>query len=62
MFKAILGLIAPIIFGIILFIINPILGVLWALWLIILVIYVFRKDLIMRFLEWFFERLFGRNK
>lgn len=52
MIGAILGLIPAIILGIILFLINPILGILWVIWLVILVIYVFRKDLIMRFLGW----------
>ena len=58
MFRAILGLIPALLLGIILFLINPILGVLWALWLVVLVIYVFRKDIIIKFLRW----LFGANK
>ena len=58
MFRAILGLIPAIIFGIILFLINPILGILWVLWMVILVIWVVRKDLIMKFLGW----LFGAKK
>ena len=56
--KAILGLIPAILFGIILFLINPILGVLWILWIVILVIWVVRKDLIMTFLG----RVFGAKK
>ena len=58
MFRAILGLIPALLLGIILFLINPILGVLWALWLVVLVIYVVRKDIIIKFLHW----LFGANK
>lgn len=58
MIKALLGLIPAIILGLILFIINPILGLLWVIWMVVLVIYVLRKDLIMRFLE----RLFGCKK
>lgn len=58
MFRAILGLIPALLLGIILFLINPILGVLWALWLVVLVIYVVRKDIIIKFLRW----LFGANK
>ena len=55
MIRAILGLIPALVFGIILFLINPILGVLWALWLVVLVIYVVRKDLIIKFLRWLFR-------
>jgi hypothetical protein len=55
MFRAILGLIPALLFGIILFLINPILGVLWVLWLVVLVIYVVRKDLIIKFLRWLFR-------
>ena len=58
MFRAILGLIPALLLGIILFLINPILGVLWALWLVVLVIYVVRKDIIIKFLRW----LLGANK
>ena len=58
MFRAIFGLIPALLMGIILFLINPILGVLWALWLVVLVIYVVRKDIIIKFLRW----LFGANK
>lgn len=58
MFRAIFGLIPALLLGIILFLINPILGVLWALWLVVLVIYVVRKDIIIKFLRW----LFGANK
>ena len=58
MFRAILGPIPALLLGIILFLINPILGVLWALWLVVLVIYVVRKDIIIKFLRW----LFGANK
>ena len=58
MFRAILGLIPALLLGIILFLINPMLGVLWALWLVVLVIYVVRKDIIIKFLRW----LFGANK
>ena len=58
MFGAIIGLIPAIILGIIFFLINPILGVLWVLWLVILAIWVVRKDLIMKFLGW----LFGAKK
>ena len=58
MFRAILGLIPALLLGIILFLINPILGVLWALWLVVLVIYVVRKDISIKFLRW----LFGANK
>ena len=54
MIKALLGLIPAIILGLILFIINPILGLLWVIWMVVLVIYVLRKDLIMRFFEWLF--------
>ena len=56
--KVLVGLILPIIVGIILFIINPLLGVLWTIWMVILVIYALRKDLIMKFLGW----LFGEKK
>ena len=59
---AILGLIPAIVVAIILFIVNPIFGALWVLWLVGAVIYVFRKDrikaLLMKFLGW----LFGANK
>jgi hypothetical protein len=55
MFRAILGLIPALLLGIILFLINPILGVLWALWLVVLVIYVVRKDIIIKFLRWIFR-------
>ena len=58
MLRAIAGLIPAIIFGIILFLINPILGILWALWLVVLVIWVVRKDIIMKFLE----KIFGAKK
>ena len=58
MLKAILGLIPAIIFAIILFLISPILGVLWIIWLVLVAIWTLRKDLIMRFLEW----LFGAKK
>ena len=54
MIKVILGLIPAIILGIILFLINPIIGILWVLWMVIVVIYVVRKDLIMKFLGWIF--------
>ena len=54
MFKAISMMIPAIIFGIILFLIHPILGILWGLWLVILVIWVFKRDLIMKFLGWIF--------
>ena len=39
---AVLGLLPAIIFGIILFLIHPILGVLWVSWIIGYVIYVFK--------------------
>lgn len=52
---AIVGLVLAIIFGIILFLIFPPLGVLWILWMVIVVIWVVRKDLIMRFLGWIFR-------
>lgn len=55
MFRAILGLIPALLLGIILFLINPIFGVLWALWLVVLVIYVVRKDIIIKFLRWLFR-------
>lgn len=51
---AILGLIPAILFGALLFIINPILGILWVIWMVIVVIWVVRKDLIMKFLGWVF--------
>jgi 4-hydroxybenzoate polyprenyltransferase len=54
----ILGFIPAIILGVIFFLINPILGVLWIIWLAILVIYSVKKDLIMKFLGW----LFGAKK
>ena len=43
MIKVISGLLSAIIFGIILFLINPILGVLWILWLVGLTIYTLKK-------------------
>ena len=52
MFKligALLGLIPAILFGALLFIINPILGILWVIWMVIVFIWVVRKDLIMKF-------------
>ena len=58
MLKAILGLIPAIIVAIILFLISPILGVLWIIWLVLVAIWTLRKDLIMRFLDW----LFGAKK
>jgi hypothetical protein len=58
MLRAILGLIPAIIVAIILFLISPILGVLWIIWLVLVAIWTLRKDLIMRFLEW----LFGAKK
>lgn len=58
----ILGFIPAIILGVIFFLINPILGILWIIWLAILVIYSVRKDLVkdlgMKFLRW----LFGDKK
>ena len=56
--KVLVGLILPIIVGAILFIINPLLGVLWTIWMVIVVIYALRKDLFMKFLGW----LFGAKK
>ena len=61
MFKllgAILGLIPAVLFGILLFIINPILGILWVIWMTLVVIWVVRKDIIMKWLGW----LFGAKK
>lgn len=58
MLRAILGLIPAIIVAIILFLISPILGVLWIIWLVLVAIWTLRKDLIMRFLDW----LFGAKK
>lgn len=55
MFRAILGLIPALLLGIILFLINPILGVLWALWLVVLVIYVVRKDISLNFYVGYLE-------
>lgn len=55
MFRAILGLIPALLLGIILFLINPILGVLWVMWLVVLVFYVVRKDVIIKFLRWLFR-------
>ena len=43
MFGAIMGLFPAIILGIILFLINPILGVLWVLWLVGVMIYTLKK-------------------
>lgn len=40
----ILGLIPAIVLGIILFLINPILGVLWVLWLVGLTIFTLKRD------------------
>ena len=53
--KVLVGLILPIILGVVLFIINPLLGVLWTIWMVIVVIYALRKDLIMKFLGWLFD-------
>lgn len=43
MFGATLGLIPAIILGIILFLINPIIGVLWVLWLVGVAIFTLKK-------------------
>ena len=37
--RMIIGLLLPILFGILLFVINPIFGILWTIWIIGLVIY-----------------------
>ena len=58
MLRAILGLIPATIVAIILFFINPIIGILWVIWLTILVIYVVRRDLLTKFFHW----LFGTKK
>ena len=55
MLKAILGLILPILYAILLFAINPFLGVLWIIVLTIAIIYTFKKDLLIRFIEWVFR-------
>ena len=55
MLKAIWGLILPVIIGIILFAISPILGILWTIWMTLVVIYALRKDLLIRFIEWVFR-------
>ena len=55
MFAAILGLFPAIIFTIILFLINPILGILWVIWMVLVVIYAIRKDSIMKFFVWLFR-------
>ena len=44
MIRAILGLIPAIIFGIILFLINPMLGVLWILWLVGVTIFTLKRN------------------
>ena len=44
MFGATLGLIPAIILGIILFLINPIIGVLWVLWLVGVAIFTLKKN------------------
>ena len=43
MFGATLGLIPAIILGIILFLINPIIGILWVLWLVGVAIFTVKK-------------------
>ena len=43
MIRAILGLIPAIIFAIILFIINPIFGVLWTVWIVGVSIFAWKK-------------------
>ena len=58
MFIAILGLFPAIIFSIILFLINPILGILWVVWLALIAVWAIRKDSIMKFFVW----LFGDRK
>ena len=55
MFAAILGLFPAIIFTIILFLINPILGILWVIWMVLVIIYAIRKDSIMKFFVWLFR-------
>ena len=55
MLKVIWGLILPIIIGIILFAISPILGILWTIWMTLVIIYTLRKDLLIRFIEWVFR-------
>lgn len=44
MFRAIWGLIPAIIFSIILFIINPIIGLVWILWLVGVTIYTLKRN------------------
>ena len=61
MVKAILGVILAILWGIILFLINPIFGVLWYILLVVLVIYVVRKDILIKSTNKFFEWLL-RNR
>ena len=55
MLKVIWGLILPVIIGIILFAISPIWGILWTIWMTLVVIYALRKDLLIRFIEWVFR-------
>lgn len=43
MMKAVLGLLPAIIIGIILLALNPILGVLWILWMVGLGVYAWKK-------------------
>lgn len=58
MIRAIFGSVPSIIVAIILFLINPIFGILWVIWMVIVGIYAVRKDLIMKFFGW----LFGAKK
>lgn len=44
MLRILIGLIAPIIFGILLFFINPIFAILWTIWIIGVAVYTVKKN------------------
>ena len=44
MFGAIMGIFPAIILGIIFFLVNPIIGVLWVLWLVCVTIYTLKRN------------------
>ena len=58
-FKILVGLILPILVAIVLFLINPILGILWTVWMVLAVIWSINKNLILnpikKFINWIFR-------
>lgn len=44
MIRIIIGLLLPILFGILLFIINPIFGILWTIWIIGVAIFTLKRN------------------